>query len=101
MTESIVHYGSDIKLSLYLDFKDIPIDQVDFDVVFNIGKATLTMKKSQLVKVGEKNYLVCIKYPDTQTGVLKATLRAKLPDADFSDRIRNVVRPISSNIKIV
>lgn len=101
MTEELIHYGSDLKIALNIDFKDAPVDQVDFDVVFQIGNATLTLNKNQLIKVDDKNYIACIKHPVTKTGCLKATLRAKVPDADFSDGIRNIVVPICSNIKIV
>lgn len=100
-TEELIYFGSDLKIALNIDFKEIPVDQVEFDVIFSMGNASLTLSKDQLIKVDDKNYIACIKHPSTNSGYLKATLRAKLPDADFSDKIRNVVRPIISNIRIV
>lgn len=100
-TNSRVYYGSDIKLSLSVDFgEDIEVIP-DFEVTFYMGMSHLTLRKEQLIKVDDNTYLACIKAPRTQRGEIKAFIKAHYNDGDFEDGIHTIVEPIELNVKVV
>lgn len=100
-TSGRVYYGSDIKLSLEVDFGSVSGAATDFDVTFTMGNAQLTLTKEQLIQVNENTFLACIKSPKTQRGELKAFVRAHFPDDDFEDGIHTIVEPISVNVRVI
>lgn len=96
----IVHYGSDMKMLISPDFGDVSADSVDFSITFFVGSVRLTLKKSQLIKVNDSDYIACIKAPDTCRGRMKATIRAEFPDKDFSDGTHVIVEEVDINIEV-
>lgn len=99
--DNVVYYGSDIKVGIHLDLGGVAAETVPFEVEFKVGNASLTLKKEQLIKVDENNYIACIKAPNTEKGALKAYVHAELPDTDFEDNVHNIITLATSNIVII
>lgn len=94
-------FGSDIKLLLKVSVENVNMNIIDFDVVFKVGNKSLTLNKSNLVKIDDNNYLICIKHPDTDIGTLTADVILKIPDQDFSDNICTKIKRVDTGITII
>lgn len=96
-----IYFGSDIKLKVTLDFGEVSPDSIDWDILLSCGNKKILFNKSQLIKIDAKNYLICVKSPNTSKGNIKAVLTVHFNDSDFEDNIHTVVRPYNTSINII
>lgn len=99
--QKIIQFGSDLKLLFSIESDEIvSMEGIDFfvEIIFN-GKS-LTLRKNQLVKIDDKNYIACIKSNLTAKGSLSAQVTLLIPDNKFEDGVRAVVKKIYTNLII-
>lgn len=99
MEKTTSQFGSDIKLSLDIDFGDDK--PFDFFITFLIDGFKLVLKKKQLIEISEDKYIICIKAPNTVCGQMKAFITAMFLDTDFPDNVHTIVEPVEINHRII
>lgn len=99
----LVYLGSKIKVNVSIPAIDsITMDNYDFEVVlFCYPNKSLLLRKEELIRVDESNYVARLDTTLVGEGDLKAKITAYIPDGDFEDRVRTEVIVSLVNVTIV
>jgi len=103
MIEDIVIRGAEIKLNIHIDPIDgVTMDDYDFfcEAFVQPAKNIITVRKSDMKRVDESNYIMLIDTLKLSSGKLCIKVVASVPDGDFDDHIRTEVSCIHTNINI-
>ena len=94
--------GTELKINVHVE----PIDgfhmsDYDFTCRFYIyTNRYVEMKKSEMIKVDEDNYMGCIDSSKLGTGNIMMRITAQIPDTDFPDGLRTEIETISTEVRI-
>lgn len=101
--KTTVFLGTELKLNISIDpVGDLTMDDYDFVVeMYCSAKKSITIPKSEAIKIDANNYVVLVDTEIVGTGELKCKVIANVPDADFPDMIRTEVVAINTEITII
>ena len=95
--------GTQIKMNIHIDpLGDLHMSEYDFECKFYIfPKKNVTIKKEDMVRIDNDNYLALIDTTDLGIGKLHLTLTAQIPDTDFDNTFRREIACVDTGINIV
>ena len=95
--------GTEIKINVHIDpIGTLHMDAYDFECKFYIfPKKFVIVKKEDMVKVDEDNYLAIVDTTDLGIGRLHMTLTAQVPDYDFNNILRREIACVDTGIEII
>lgn len=95
--------GTELKINVHVE----PIDgyhmsDYDFECVFFVYKnRPLVVKKNEMTKVDDDNYIAKVDTEKVGVGSLKMKFIAEIPDSDMNDGLRKEVELVDLNIPII
>lgn len=94
--------GTDIKINVHLDRLDgYRMSDIDFTCDFFIyTNRKITVKKEEMVKVDDDNYIACFESTKLGVGKIMCRVTACIPDADFEDGLRTEIETVDTNVTI-
>ena len=95
--------GTEIKLNIHIDpLGELHMSNYNFECKFYIfPKNFIIVKKEDMVKVDEDNYLAIVDTTSLGVGKLHLTVTAEIPDSDFGDDTRREIACVCTGIEIV
>lgn len=95
--------GTQIKINIHIDpLGSLHMSDYDFECKFYIfPKKSIIVKKTQMVKVDDDNYLALVDSTGLGVGRLHMTLTAQIPDEDFNNSTRREIACVDTEIDIV
>lgn len=94
--------GTELKINVHVE----PIDgfhmsDYDFACRFYIyTNRYVELKKSEMIKVDEDNYIACIDSSTLGAGAIMMRITAQIPDADFPDGLRTEIEKVPTGVNI-
>lgn len=95
--------GTELKFNCSLSLpSDLTMDGVDFSATFTgeNGKS-LEIKKADMKRVDEKNYLALVDTSLVGKGRYICTFTVYIPDEDFADSLRTEIFDVLTNVVVV
>lgn len=95
--------GTELKINVHAE----PIDgmhmgEYDFECVFFVYKNRhLVVRKDEMTKVDEDNYIAKVDSAKVGVGNLLMKFVAEIPDSDMNDGLRKEVELVDLNIQII
>lgn len=95
--------GTELKINVHVE----PIDGLhmrdyDFECVFFVYKnRSLVVRKNDMTKVDDDNYIAKVDTEKVGVGSLKMKFIAEIPDSDMNDGLRKEVELVDLNIPII
>ena len=95
--------GTELKINVHVDPIDgMHMSDYDFECVFFVYKnRPLVIKKNEMTKVDEDNYIANVVSAKVGTGNLMMKFIADIPDSDMNDGLRKEVELVDLNIPII
>ena len=95
--------GTELKINVHVDPIDgMHMSDYDFECVFFVYKnRPLVIKKNEMTKVDEDNYIANVDSAKVGTGNLMMKFIADIPDSDMNDGLRKEVELVDLNIPII
>ena len=95
--------GTELKINVHVDPIDgMHMSDYDFECVFFVYKnRPLVIKKNEMTKVDEDNYIAKVDSAKVGTGNLMMKFIADIPDSDMNDGLRKEVELVDLNIPII
>ena len=95
--------GTELKINVHVDPIDgMHMSDYDFECVFFVYKnRPLVIKKNEMTKVDEDNYIAKVDTEKVGVGSLKMKFIAEIPDSDMNDGFRREVELVDLNIPII
>ena len=104
MKSSRVFKGADLKLNLHIDpIGDLSMENYDWTASFYCeSESPIEVNRKQAKKIDSNNYIITLNTSNLSTGMLKCTIEADIPDADFKDdNTRKEIVKLNTGIIIV
>lgn len=94
--------GTELKINVRLDRLDgYRMSDLDFTCEFFVyNTSKVTVKKEQMIKADDDNYVACIDTSKLGSGQIKCRVTVYIPDADFADGLRKEIETVSTGITI-
>lgn len=94
--------GTELKINVHVEpIDDFHMSDYDFSCRFYIyTNRYVELKKSDMIRVDDDNYIACIDSSELGTGTIKMCITARIPDADFSDGLRTEVETVDTKVTI-
>ena len=95
--------GTELKINVHVDPIDgMHMSDYDFECVFFVYKnRPLVIKKNEMTKVDEDNYIAKVESAKVGEGNLMMKFTADIPDSDMNDGLRKEVELVNLNIPII
>ena len=95
--------GTELKINVHVDPIDgMHMSDYDFECVFFVYKnRPLVIKKNEMTKVDEDNYITKVDSAKVGVGNLLMKFVAEIPDSDMNDGLRKEVELVDLNIPII
>ena len=95
--------GTELKINVHVEPIDgMHMSEYDFKCVFFVYKnRPLVVKKNEMTKVDDDNYIAKIDTEKVGVGNLKMKFVAEIPDSDMNDGFRREVELVDLNIPII
>lgn len=95
--------GTQIKINIHIDpLGSLHMSSYEFECKFYVfPKKSVTIKKAEMVKVDNDNYLALVDTTDLGIGRLHMSLTAQIPDEDFGNSTRREIACVDTEIDIV
>lgn len=95
--------GTELKINVHVEPIDgLHMSDYDFECVFFVYKnRPLVVKKNEMTKVDEDNYIAKVDSAKVGTGNLMMKFVADIPDSDMNDGLRKEVELVDLNIPII
>lgn len=95
--------GTTLKILVHFEVDGLTMDDCDFTCDFygRYENKKVTLKKDELLRVDENNYIAIVDSKAIGTGNIMCKLSVNVPDADCPDGIRKEVGRTLTNINIV
>lgn len=95
--------GTELKINVHVEPIDgLHMSDYDFECVFFVYKnRPLVVKKNEMTKVDEDNYIAKVDSAKVGTGNLMMKFVADIPDSDMNDGLRKEVELVNLNIPII
>ena len=97
------YLGTELKINVTAE----PVDgyrlaDYDFTCTFFVYKnKSVVVRKMDMTKVDENNYIACVDSSKVGTGSLKMKFEAQIPDSDMNDGLRTEVTLVDLDIPII
>lgn len=99
----MITVGTDIKININIEpISGQTMDDMELTCVFyaqSIAK-NVVLKKKDMLRVDENNYVACINTHDLGRGYIKIDICAQIHDTDFKSGMRREVETIRTDIFI-
>ena len=94
--------GTEKVLNLNLQpISGLTMDEYDFEItVWCFPKKTITIRKSEMMRVDSSNYEFIVDTEKTGSGTINVQVTAQIPDKRFDDGFRKEVVLIETDIRI-
>lgn len=95
--------GTELKINVHVEpIGGIRMSEYDFTCMFYVYKnKVLEVKKQEMVKVDEDNYIAKVDTSKIGAGNLKMRFEAEIPDSDMNDGFRREIEFVDLNIPII
>ena len=95
--------GTELKINVHVEPIDgMHMSDYDFECVFFVYKnRPLVIKKNEMTKVDEDNYIAKVDSAKVGVGNLMMKFTADIPDSDMNDGLRKEVELVDLNIPII
>lgn len=95
--------GTEFKINVHVEPIDaMHMSEYDFECVFFVYKnRPLVVKKNEMTKVDEDNYIAKVDSSKVGTGKLMMKFVAEIPDSDMNDGLRKEVELVDLDISIM
>lgn len=95
--------GTQLKLNINVSpLGELHMSDYDFECKFFVfQKKSITVKKEEMTRVDDDNYLALVDTNTLGIGNLHITLIAEIPDSDFGGKLRKEVVCVPTNINII
>lgn len=94
--------GTEYKINVSMTpIGEVHLEDCDFTAVFYVTPSkNLEIKKNEMKQVDGNNFIALVDSSFIGSGELKMRITIELPDADFDDGKRRVVKVVNTNINI-
>ena len=95
--------GTELKINVHVEPIDgLHMSEYDFECVFFVYKnRPLVVRKNDMTKVDDDNYIAKVDTEKVGVGSLKMKFIAEIPDSDMNDGLRKEVELVDLNIPII
>ena len=95
--------GTELKINVHVEPIDgLHMSDYDFECVFFVYKnRPLVVKKNEMTKVDEDNYIAKVDSAKVGTGNLMMKFVADIPDSDMNDGLRKEVELVDLQLPII
>lgn len=95
--------GTELKINVHAEPIDgMHMSEYDFECVFFVYKnRPLVVRKDEMTKVDEDNYIAKVDSAKVGVGNLLMKFVAEIPDSDMNDGLRKEVELVDLNIQII
>lgn len=94
--------GTELKINVHIDPMDgVHMSECNFICQFFVKNRMVTIKKENMIKVDDDNYIALVDTAKLETGILTMRIEVDVPDLDFSDGFRKEVDIVCTGITLV
>lgn len=103
MNDTIIGLGTTAKVNIHIEpIGGLHMNDLDFTAKFTSGIRSLIVKKEEMTKVDNDNYIANVNTGNLGAGQLHLVIQAEIPDADVLGGVRHeVTPPINTKITLV
>ena len=95
--------GTELKINIHVEpIEGMHMSEYDFECVFFVYKnRPLVVKKNEMTKVDEDNYIAKVDSAKVGVGNLLMKFVAEIPDSDMNDGLRKEVELVDLQLPII
>lgn len=103
MNDTIIGLGTTVKVNIHIEpIGGLHMNVLGFNAKFITGLRSLIVKKEEMTKVDNDNYIANVNTGNLGAGQLHLVIQAEIPDADVLGGVRHeVTPPINTKITLV